>query len=135
MGWGLIILVEVLGVYFDITNTSGTTGFGAGFGGLLLFLFGAPPMLIGARRSRDPNLRGGLKWFGLALLSFIGILLVAVVESALDFSTYDTSAIPYGAVLILIGYALYRSARSLAPINRLQALEPVTVSSTDAAKY
>jgi hypothetical protein len=134
VGWSLIILVEILGVYFDITNTAGTTGFGAGFGGLLLFLIGAPPMLIGARRSKDPNLRGSLKWFGLALLFFIGILLVGIVESALNLSTYDTSAIPYASILVLVGYALYKSARSLAPMNRLSAVESVTISSPNAVK-
>lgn len=133
-GWFLIVLVEVFGLYIDLVGTSGSTGFGAGFGGLLLFLIGAPPMLVGARRSKDPNLRGSLKWFGMSLLFFIGVLLVAIIESALGISNSDMSSIPYAAVLVLVGYSLYRSARSLAPINRLQAIDPVIASPAVAAR-
>lgn len=124
--WGLLILTEILGVYFAVTNTPGTNGFDAGFGGLLLFLFGAPPMLLGASRSMDPYLRGSLKWFGLALLCFIGVLLVAALESAVNIATSPYSSIPYYAVALLAGLALYRSAHSLAPVNRLQVGEPET---------
>jgi hypothetical protein len=126
VAWGLLILVEVAGLYFAVTNTPGTQGFDAGFGGLLLFLFGAPPMLVGGRRSMDPTLRGSLKWFGLALVCFIGILLVGILESAVNIATSPYSSIPYDAVAVLAGLALYRSARSLAPINRLQVVEPET---------
>jgi len=121
LAWAVLILVEILGVYGEIESNNTSSSSVAGL--LAVALIGAPPMLIGARRSMDPNLRRSLKWFGLALLFFLGILFVGVVESRLNLSTYYTTSsygeIPYAAVLILVAYALYRSIRSLAPINRL----------------
>lgn len=121
VAWGVLILVEIIGVHSEITsnNTSSSDVFGI----FVVALFGAPPMLIGARRSMDSYLRGSLKWLGLSLLFFLGVLLVGVVETGLNLSTYYTSysygEIPYVAVFILVGYALYKSARSLAPLNRM----------------
>ena len=128
VAWAVLILVEILTVYAEIESNNTSSATVAGL--FAVALIGAPPMLIGARRSMDPNLRGSLKWFGLSLLFFLGIILVGVVETELNLSTYYTTSsygeIPYAAVLILVAYALYRSARSLEPINRLPAIEPET---------
>ena len=69
-------------------------------------------------------LRGSLKWLGVLflLLVVVGSVISAVV-SAFDISQYDQyysyPAIAGGIDSIISAYALYRSARSLAPINRL----------------
>jgi hypothetical protein len=127
VAWAVLVLVEILTAYAEIESNNTSSATVAGL--VVVALIGAPPMLIGARRSMDPNLRGSLKWFGLSLLFFLGIILVGVVETRLGLSTYYTTSsygeIPYAAVLILVAYALYRSIRSLEPINRLPAPEPV----------
>jgi len=127
IAWGALILLEIAGAYEQVASSN--TGSNAVLGLLLLVVIGAPPMLIGARRSMDPNLRGSLKWFALALLSIVGLPLVTFGE--LEVGLPPTSVgplvygqIPYNLVALLFGYLLYRSARSLAPINRLQAVEP-----------
>lgn len=97
------------------------------------FAAGGPALLIAARRSRDPVLRVSLRWLGIVLLMVVvGILESFVVSAAqLNISQfsqyYSYPAIPGGVISIVIAYAFYRSARSLAPINRLQAVEPETI--------
>jgi len=131
--WTALVLVEIFGAYGEITSSN--TGSSVVLGLLLLTVIGAPPMLIGARRSTSPNLRGTLKWFGLGLLATLGLPLVTIAEvlvgvpSTVGPLTY--AQIPYNAVAMLFGYAIYRSVRSLAPINRLQANESATISAAD----
>lgn len=90
---------------------------------LVALVTGAVAILIGARRSRDSVFRRSLKWLGLALLSLLGFLSLVFLEFAIGLSDYDVFAsygtLPLMAFAILMGYALYRSARSLAPLNRL----------------
>jgi hypothetical protein len=89
------------------------------------FVIGAPAMLIAARRSGDSVLRGSLKWFGVFLLMLLlNIIITTVVQQGvLGVSTYDLyysyQALPGAALIILAAYSLYKSARSLAPTNRL----------------
>jgi len=134
VAWAVLILVEILTTYSEIESNNTSSATVAGL--IAVALIGAPPMLIGARRSMDPNLRGSLKWFALSLLFFLGIILVGVVETKLNLSTYYTTSsygqIPYAAVLILVAYALYRSIRSLEPINRLPTLEPAPTEAPPA---
>ena len=121
LAWGVLILVEILGAYGQITSNN--TGSGVVAGLLLLVIIGVPPMLIGARRSMDPNLRESLKWFGLGLLTLLGLLLVTLAEVAVNLPAPEPlnySQIPYNLVALLFGYALYRSARSLAPLSRIE---------------
>jgi len=131
--WTALVLVEIYGAYGEITSSN--TGSTVVLGLLLLTVIGAPPMLIGARRSTSPNLRGTLKWFGLGLLATLGLPLVTIAEVLVGVpSTVGPLAyaqIPYNAVAMLFGYAMYRSVRSLAPINRLQANESAAISAAD----
>jgi hypothetical protein len=99
------------------------------------FIGGAPALLIGARRSMDPLLRGNLKWLGVAflILVVVGSAVGAVVSSLLPGISqfdqyYSYPAIPGGIFTLISAYAFYRSTRSLAPINRLQAIESSTIS-------
>ena len=131
IAWSVLVLVEILGAYEQFINSN--TGSNDVLGLLLLVVIGAPPMLVGARRSMDPNLRGCLKWFGVGLLSIVGLLLVTFAEVAVNISPtsigpLDYGQIPYNLVVLLFGYCLYRSARSLAPINRLPPLESAVPS-------
>ena len=89
----------------------------------LVLALGATALLIGARRSSDAVLRRSLKWLGVGLLCVPCLVLVSVVEGMMGASYYDMiysyGIVPWNAVAVLLGYALYRSARSLAPLNRL----------------
>ncbi len=133
---GLIIIASALLVVDPSILTSSFSGFyqndpsaqSSGLSvllGIVSILFplavGTPALLIGARRSRDPVLRGSLKWIGIVLLLLLAEALVGFLTS--------NSTLTSTAFVILISYALYKSARSLAPINRLPAVESET---TDA---
>ncbi|HXZ89527.1 MAG TPA: hypothetical protein VEG61_00565 [Candidatus Dormibacteraeota bacterium] len=106
-------------------------GFLASLGWLVSILFlipAAAALLIGAKRSMDLVLRESVKWLGLALLCVVPLVLVAVVEGPIlhlsyYYTTYSYGAVPWNVSFILLGYALYRSARSLVPLNRLAPIE------------
>jgi len=92
---------------------------------LTIFIDGAfPPILgailltIAARRSGDMALRANLRWFGLfGLFAF-----VATIASIFSYPEHHSGIglLTYAGLLVG-GYFLYRSARSLAPLNRLSA--------------
>jgi hypothetical protein len=99
------------------------------------FIVGGSALLIGAKRSGDSVLRGSLKWLGVVLvLVFVNMLVSLVVSNIPDVSQFDSAysypALPGAAIGIVSAYAFYRSAHSLAPINRLQAIEPATISTS-----
>jgi hypothetical protein len=126
--WCVIGVFAVVSVY-SIVNPSFVVV--ASFLISIPFIAGAPALLIGARRSRDPVLRESLKWLGVTVLFGIGLSVVSVIEGGvLGISTFDAAysypALPGGAFLIMIGYSLYRCARSLAPTNRLPRVESET---------
>jgi hypothetical protein len=77
-------------------------------------------LLLAARRSGDKTLQKHLKWFGLFVLSITVASVVAGV-------TYPNHHVGLGLVIYLAlplgAYCVYRSTRSLAPLNRL-SLEP-----------
>lgn len=95
----------------------------------ILFGVSGLAMLIAVRRSGDSVLRSSLKWLG-AL--FIFVILQFVVDT-LEYSLipnlsqfdyfYSYPALPWGILFIATAYALYRSARSLAPMNRIAVAE------------
>jgi hypothetical protein len=68
----------------------------------------------------------------------IVVFLVALVLSALTFFIGTEIALIISVVRDFVfapaAYCLYRSARSLAPVSRLQAIEPLAISSASAAK-
>ncbi len=92
-------------------------------GGILVYtpvlatsISGAIFLPISARKSKNMSLSKHLKWFGLFLLVFaFGFTVVA------PFASNDPVLGPvgFGVALLVGGYCLYRSARSLAPLNRL----------------
>jgi len=90
-----------------------------------LFGISGAALVIGARRSRDQILKGSLKWMGLCLLVFVlGFVGDTIVTSLPGVTTFDFYysyyAVPTGLLSIVGTYFLYRSSRSLAPINPLQ---------------
>lgn len=125
--WGDLGLAAIYLAYGAINPSFANAGFWGAIGFplfLLPFITGAPAMLIGARRSRDLVLRGSLKWFGVFLVLFLFNALISFIELfILNISSYDSSysypALAFAPAAILGAYALYRSARSLAPVNRL----------------
>jgi hypothetical protein len=85
------------------------------------FVIGGAGVLVGSTRIKDPLLKGNLKWLGLTLAFATLTIIVAIVEALEGFSNYDIyysyPALIAGAVDIVVGYCLYKSARSLAPIS------------------
>ena len=79
----------------------------------LIFVSGAPLLVLVSRRSGDITLKTHMKWFGYFVLA---ILAAGLSQNA--------GQLTVTFVLFVAGaYFLYRSARSLAPLNRLK-LEP-----------
>jgi hypothetical protein len=121
----IYLVISAVDPTFPNSGLAGAIGFPLF---LLPFIVGAPAILIGARRSKDPVLRGSLKWFGALLLVFLLNALLSFVELViLNISSYDATysypALAFAPGMILGAYCLYRSARSLAPVNRLLMTE------------
>lgn len=136
--WALAVFLTVLSIYLAVaSNFSPTNQTSAlvlnGLSLIIPVIPGAAALLIGARRSTDLVLRESVKWLGLALLFLLGIVLVGVTESMMNLSnyemTYSYGAVPWITVGVVVGYALYRSARSVAPLNRLSRMEPEMIPS------
>ena len=149
--WGLWVVLAfrtVLGVYVSIYfptcwlaasvacyGVNNSPWLEAAFGNSIAWItvmpliLGAAAFLIGARRSRDMMLRESVKWLGVGFLVLSpGVVLVLGIERlwnlSVYYTTYSYGAVPWQIVIFLFGYALYRSARSLAPLNRLAHIEP-----------
>lgn len=102
-----------LAVYFQLT-TGSEPQFMVFVGYLLIYVIEPPSLtalLVTALRSKDPLLRRQLVWFGLFLL------MLAFVDFSRVTNLLNGIGIFVG--LIVGGYCLYRSARSLAPLNRI----------------
>jgi len=117
----------------QVAGTLGWTTLGA-----ILFVPGAAALIVGTRRSRDPLVRESLKWLGVVLSMAVVLLLFYAIEGfVFGISQFDIyysyPALPIAVPYILMAYALYRSARSLAPMNRLQAKEPAEISPSAVA--
>jgi hypothetical protein len=105
---------------------------GANF--LVILASGVAVLPISAGRSRDLAFRRHLEWFGV----FAALLFAFIVESAVtnlpaiaDLTVFTTLevAVPFTAG----AYCLYRSARSLVPLNRFSAIGPAPISSADSS--
>lgn len=72
-------------------------------------------LLAAALRSKDMTLRRHLRWFGLFAVSFFFFDAIGGVTGQSVF---------FGVAYIVGTYCLYRSAKSLAPLNRMQSAEP-----------
>lgn len=111
--WPLLVLSWVA----NIPNWSPTPLFSLFF---LIFLFlpfvtGAIYLPISAIRSRDTTFRRHLRWFGFFAIFLVG----AAVFGALSFLIGPVAFLPASVLFVLGGYCLYRSAKSLVPLNRI----------------
>jgi len=133
--WGEICALAIYVVFSEVNPSFASSPIAAILGIPLFsfpFILGAPAILIGARRSKDSVLRASLKWFGVALVMFLATMLVFAIETlVLGISSsnmsYSYPALGFVPTTVLAGFALYRSARSLAPMNHLQAMAPATI--------
>lgn len=82
--------------------------------------------IIAIRSKWDRSLRRHFVWFAAAPIALMWIFF-----GPLSGTNSFAGNVSNGLVLVIAGYALYRSARSLAPINRLQAVESETISVAD----
>jgi hypothetical protein len=79
-----------------------------GTGGLALLL-----LPVSGRRSRDQTLRKNLEWVGLFGASFLVFFILLV-------STNGSVSVIFSYLLFVVGsYCIYRSTKSLAPLNKL----------------
>lgn len=100
-------------------------GFLASF--LAILILGAPALFVSALRSKDGTLRKNLGWFGLFVATVLGFAEIGYLGYVLGIlSTSPSGSQPPVLILaaisflpVLGGYALYRSARSLVPMNRM----------------
>lgn len=75
-------------------------------------------------RSRDKTFRSHLKWFGIFVLFELVLTLSSILVDLLPLALVQMSyLIPTFALLLGEGYALYKSARSLAPLNTIPRIE------------
>jgi hypothetical protein len=86
----------------------------------LVALSGAVLLPVAASRSGDASLRRQLKWFGaFSLLTFMIIILRGVLGyNEIVYFVVATLGLTYTA-----NYSLYRSAKSLVPLNKLSEAE------------
>jgi hypothetical protein len=108
-------------------------GIGDNFGFLASFLailvLGTPALFVSALRSKDRTLRKNLGWFGLFVAAVLSYTEIGYLGFVLGILTNSSSTVlPTGFVIVLAlisflpvigGFGLYRSARSLASINRV----------------
>ncbi|HYB04875.1 MAG TPA: hypothetical protein VED17_10450, partial [Nitrososphaerales archaeon] len=85
----------------------------------LPFLVGAIYLPIAARRARDPFLKRQLLWFAVFAVSFLASNLSLYASNPAVPVLYDLLQIIGFLGLNLGAYSLYRSARSLSPLNKL----------------
>lgn len=85
---------------------------------LLVAISGAVSLPVAASRSGDESMRRQLKWFGLfaLLLLTIGIIAAASGASGVE-NVYSTVAML--SIIYAADYCLYKSAKSLVPLNKL----------------
>jgi hypothetical protein len=126
----LVLLVAVIAatiydsanILYNVLNGHPVTATATGF---LAITFEIPVLVpivaaafilpVAGLRSRDPVLRKHLLWFGLFavfLLVFIEVLSTAFTDPLQIVLTEDLG-------LVLGGYCIYKSAKSLAPLNKL----------------
>ncbi|HVH14427.1 MAG TPA: hypothetical protein VNA15_01740 [Candidatus Angelobacter sp.] len=100
-----------------ITSINSGFSYVAPFGGAILF--GAIALLLSAKRSGDAALRRHLKWMGLGIaMLWLASQLTGILFDIFPAGSLTAEAITYSAVVVG-GFCLYRSARSLAPLGHL----------------
>ena len=124
--WALVALgtAEILGRSLSVILTQTFPSVGENLLLLVAILAivssGAPALVLSGLRSKDTTLRRHLRWFGL----FVGVF-ITTNTTGFALITFGLASVtqPYLAVVfpisVVAAYSFYRSARSLAPIGRL----------------
>jgi hypothetical protein len=108
-----------------ITSVNSGFAYVAPFGGALLF--GAIALLLSATRSGDATLRRHLKWMGLAIaMLWLASQLTGILFHIFPAGSITSEVITYSFVVVG-GFCLYRSARSLVPLGHLSLPDPPSV--------
>jgi hypothetical protein len=116
----LVLLVLALvspSFLLDVVGNQPPVGAMAALAIILVFVpffgtFGSALVLlpVSGRRSRDQTLRKNLEWFGLFGATIIGFLIMALLTD---------NQVSFYLLFVVGSYCLYRSTKSLAPLNRL----------------
>ncbi len=81
---------------------------------------GMSALFLGGRRSRDEVFRRSLKWFGLFFLALLAnVMVYFVTSSGLVSVSQDVLVAASGYLFAPAAYCLYRSAKSLVPLDKL----------------
>ncbi len=107
---------------------------------ILTLVVGVVMLPTAAHRSGDAIFRRHLRWFGfyvvLQIIAFAGILLPYILTGS---PTSGSTNITYVAIGIFVpgawggAYCLYRSARSLAPLNKISPVEFTSLLSRETS--
>ncbi len=122
--WPVVVAVWIgldsFAVYLQTTNATVSTQTGSIWAALFGLVWLLPAVIvlpITAFRSKDPRLHSHFAWFAVFVaLSFLPTLFgngAVVVSTLVNGILLDTG-------LVFWGYALYKSARALVPLNKLE---------------
>ncbi|HXW36969.1 MAG TPA: hypothetical protein VEJ36_03590 [Nitrososphaerales archaeon] len=74
-------------------------------------------------RSKDRTIKMHLRWFGLSLAGWLGILTIfPIVATSLGISSLNATTASQALAYTAFAYCVYRSAKSLAPLEQVQRL-------------
>ncbi len=121
--WGLLIVTMVIAIFIEfiapqliasVPAPAQVSVVGLLIPSLSTFLIpGAAALLLSGIRSRDPNLRKHLKWFGLFVASGLFVTVIGLI------TLVAKGGLLFSPALLAPPYCLYKSARSLTQISRL----------------
>jgi hypothetical protein len=116
LNFAVAAIIDLVVIYFQIT-TGNEPQFLLVYGGFLIVYLMEPVSLVAlavtAVRSKDKLLHAQVAWFG----AFLAAELVIV-----DISRVANSNVGLVIGLLLGGYCLFRSAKSLVPLNKLEVV-------------
>ena len=127
---GPIIIFSVVFLYFFLLNVTPQSVLDPSFaliGSIIVYtpllatsISGAIFLPISAHRSKNMSLSKHLKWFGIFMVVLaLGFTIVAPLIA----NDPLLSTVGFSVAVFIGGYCLYRSARSLAPLNRLSTAD------------
>ncbi len=124
--WGImtfsivsLIILGIAGIFGPSAPTSTVIPLQASVH-LSFLVSGIPALFLGARRSRDEIFRTSLKWFGLFFLVLLAnVMVYFVTSSGLVSISQELVNTTSGYLFAPAAFCLYRSVKSLVPMDRL----------------
>jgi cell division protein FtsW (lipid II flippase) len=134
--WALVVALAVVSLFANLAFSSSvkySTFEGVLFSQSVYFVaigLGVAALPLSALRSRDLTLRRHYRWFGMSLVFLLLFVIVVGPAPAPDFfggtgfSSFVIADFEAAFVsMFLAAYCLYRSSRSLVPLNRMTLMD------------